>query len=116
MSMKYLIGGVGSLINQEYRQSSKKYGELFTSYHEAYGVIKEEIEEAQAEFDAVYEHFHLFWNSEKNDAVRADKIEVIALKAHLAACELIQVAAMAYKAALGLKGKTEDYTEQEGKS
>lgn len=113
--MKHLIGGVESLINQEYAQSSEKYGEQFTSYHEAYGVIKEEIEEAQAEFDSVYEHFHLFWNGVKHDAVPADEIEDIARKAHLAACELIQVAAMAYKATLGLKGKTEDHTEQEDK-
>ncbi len=108
MSMNKLKGGVENLINQEYVLSSEKHGYQFSSYHEAYAVIKEEIEEAQAELGAVHKHFRIFWDGVKHDAIRADEIKRIAQSAHLAACELIQVATMAYKATLGLKGEANE--------
>lgn len=114
MSMNKLKDGVESLINQEYRLSSEKHGEQFASYHEAYAVIKEEIEEAQVEFGAIHRHFRTFWDGVKHDAIPTDEIKSIAQRAHLAACELIQVATMAYKATLGLSGEHDDERKVDG--
>jgi len=104
MSMNKLVDSVEKLVNQEYELSSKDHGEQFSSFHEAYAVIKEEIEEAQKELGNLYKHFSNFWDGVKHDAIPSEEIEYIARSAHLAACELIQVTAMAYKATLGLKG------------
>ena len=113
MSMKRLKDGVENLIDQEYRQSSEKYGKKFASYHEAYGVIKEEIEEAQVELDTIYKGFNSFWDGVKHDIIPINELKYLARHACLAACELIQVATMAHKATLGLKRESEDLKSQE---
>lgn len=100
--MEDLIKGVQSLASQEYDRAAVKFGLMNHSDHESYSVIKEELEEAGDEYTALHSSLKDFWELVKSkDADDADKhAALVSLEsgAILAACECIQVAAMAYKA------------------
>ena len=97
--MDELIEAVKALIREEYERTAKKFGGNFNSPHEAYAVILEEAQEAGLELMDLKYAIDLFWESvKKDDTEYQDALRNIEKYALNAACECIQVAAMAYKA------------------
>ena len=98
--MKELKEAVKTLMEEEYRRASEKFGENFHSPHEAYAVIKEEVEEAESDLKYFKTLLKYHWcDVKKNDMEHQNHtLEEIEKSAINAACECIQVAAMAYKA------------------
>lgn len=100
---------IEKLINEELQNANKKFP-LFSSWHEAYAVILEEVEEAQEEVAVMSEiELESLWSSirsKMSDEVdRFMKIGIIRGHAVRAIEELIQVAAMCDKAAMSLGGE-----------
>lgn len=104
--MKKLIESVDLIVNEEYDRASKDHGERFHSQHEAYAVIKEEMEEAQEEIEIVDDKLGEFWEAAKRDFLYGCNLNagIIYKRAMNGACEMIQVAAMAKKALQGYEG------------
>lgn len=101
---------IEKLINDELQSANKKFP-LFSSWHEAYAVILEEVEEANNEADVMCNlYLDRLWHDIKAKASsEADRFEDIGiLRGHAVRAieELIQVAAMCDKAAMSL-GKEE---------
>lgn len=104
--MKKLIESVDLLVNEEYDRASKDHGARFHSQHEAYAVIKEEVEEAQEELIKVDSRLFDFWSKNcRRDSTEIADDTLIALKSYAinAASECIQIAAMAHKALQGVE-------------
>lgn len=87
---------VKCLISKELNTAIEKHY-LFASPHEGYGVLKEEIEEAQEKVKLVIEAFDIAWKHIKKDKDAEGKMKLINKLAMEGACEMIQVAAMAQK-------------------
>ena len=100
MMMEKLICGVEDLIRQELELARKDHGEKFASPHEAYGVIAEELHEAEEEYRMVHEYRQTMLNALRfnSPSLMDDACVNLRRTALLTACELIQVAAMAEKA------------------
>lgn len=98
--MKELKEAVKVLMHEEYERAAERFGEKFHSPHEAYAVILEEMEEANAEFEFMGADMNWLWRFIKKDERHNAKkfLKNIELYAINTACECIQVAAMAYKA------------------
>ncbi|WP_258107199.1 hypothetical protein [Christensenella minuta] len=97
--MKELKEAVKVLMNEEYERAAKKFGGNFNSPHEVYAVILEEKEEVCWELMDLKYAIDLFWESvKKDDTEHQDSLRNIEKCALNAACECIQIAAMAYKA------------------
>lgn len=97
--MKKLIEGVGALTDQELALANKDHGDHFHSLHEGYGVLREELDEAKEERQAVGDAFGYVMyciRTEQYDAL-CDTMADMKRHAMLAACEYIQVAAMCEK-------------------
>lgn len=100
---------IEKLINEELQNANKKFP-LFSSWHEAYAVILEEVEEAQEEA-AVMCNLYLdrLWRDIKvkasSEADRLEDIGIVRGHAVRAIEELIQVAAMCDKAVMSLGGE-----------
>ena len=121
MSMDKLIADVKGLIEEEYGRASIKFGATNNSDHESYAVLLEEVQEAQFECKGVDLALSVFWEKcKKNDTdeYKLDICRKLENRALLAACEFIQVAAMAHKAAVtvGDRSVFVDFTKQEGES
>ena len=101
--MNKLTASVTPLIDEELKRANDKFP-LFSSDHEAYGVIGEEIKEVQEDFNALYLHYLKFRNEVFCDSVDSEKRQAMYL-----ACEAIQVAAMAKKWEMS-KEPTEEIT------
>ena len=69
----------------------------FSSQHEGYAVILEEIEEARAQINALEQRLGHAWDIIKHDSNAKELIGMCKHSAVWAACELIQVAAMCQK-------------------
>ena len=98
--MDKLKEAIKALVKEEYERAAQIHGKTFHSPHEAYAVIKEEVEEADFENDTIDLELSWLWeNIKDNDtdlqSISLEDIEKFAINA---ACEYIQVAAMAYKA------------------
>ena len=97
--MTKLIGQVLLLTGLELVEARKNNDYVFHSPHEGHGVITEELDEALEEVEQVVNTYSSLLPSIRND----DDIQLIAdlvdleERARLAACEFIQVAAMARK-------------------
>lgn len=78
----------------------EKHGETFASWHEAYGVLSEEVMEVQQELRMLEAAMgDLIHSIHDNDYVGIQEdLSVIFRRAELAACEAIQVAAVCAKA------------------
>lgn len=99
--MKELIEAVQHLEEEEYDRASAKFGPIHTSEHQGFAVLLEELEEASEEMCHASNYLNNLWKLIKSKAAEdKDKLALlnaIGNKATLAACEAIQVAAMAYK-------------------
>lgn len=80
-----LIESLLPIVEEEYGRAGAKFGLKNNSDHESYAVMKEEFEEAEDEICRLLKLY--FCKRIKNIAI-------------LAACECIQLAAMAHKAAV----------------
>lgn len=101
--MEKLIEKVLPLVEEEYGRAGVKFGLKNNSDHESYAVMKEEFEEAQDEIDRLEDMLDAFWACVKDNNTPDQKLYFcrrIKNVAILAACECIQVAAMAHKAAI----------------
>jgi hypothetical protein len=99
--MKRLLESVQSIVAEEYGRACEKFGPTNNSDHESYAVIQEEFEEACHEFNNTANNINAFWEAVKNNHSTDYKqayLSGVERAALLAACEMIQVAAMAYKA------------------
>ena len=97
--MKELKEAARALMREEYERAAERFGESFHSPHEAYAVILEEKEEICWELMDLKYAIDLFWESvKKDDTEYQDALRNIEKYALNAACECIQIAAMAYKA------------------
>jgi len=65
--MKELVDGVIRLVSEEYRRAAAEHGGAAHSPHEGYALIKEEIEEAQAEMETLNQRLDHLWGTVKND-------------------------------------------------
>lgn len=101
-----LIDSVKDIVKQE-EEAAIKVHPLFNSAHEGKAVIEEELDEASFEVDMMKECFGRLWYSIKhNDKADAVNIaENLSLYGVKAACECIQVAAMANKYVESMKTK-----------
>lgn len=89
---------VTKLVDFELEMANKEHGERFNSAHEAYAVMKEEYEEARDNFcDVDILLNQSFWDRCKYNENGVPFAESIKSEAINAACECIQVAAMAQK-------------------
>lgn len=100
---------IEKLINDELRAANKKFP-LFSSWHEAYALILEEVEEANNEADVMCNlYLDRLWHDIKAKASsEADRLEDVGiLRGHAVRAieELIQVAAMCDKAVISLAGE-----------
>ena len=101
--MQKLVEEVNELVEREYGRAGSTFGLFNHSDHESFAIIKEELDEAGEEFDSFSKQLGLFWASVKSDASdnkKFNQLKMMEVTALLAACEMIQVAAMAKKAAL----------------
>lgn len=108
--MTQLIKEVSSLKEKEYKRAAFQHGPVTNSPHEAYALIKEELEEAQDEMKALEDRVHFYWLEVKGEDPKFQKsyLEDIGNMAVRAACELIQVAAMSEKALAAFMLKEEE--------
>lgn len=98
-----LIESLLPIVEEEYGRAGAKFGLKNNSDHESYAVMKEEFEEAEDEIDRLEDMLDTFWACVKGNDNPDQKLyfcKRIKNIAVLAACECIQVAAMAHKAAI----------------
>lgn len=101
--MEKLIAEVRECVEREYGRASAKFGPTNNSDHESYAILLEEVDEAKDEISHVDDNLDAFWTSVMRnhwDTVKLQQCKNVERCAILAACELIQVAAMAKKAAV----------------
>lgn len=101
--MDKVVAEVKESVEREYGRAGAKYGLTNHSDHESYAVLLEEVQEAEEELAHLGKDVYEFWYGVKNDVNDYDKYiqcRKIEKRAIMAACELIQVAAMAKKAAV----------------
>lgn len=100
--MEKLIKSVQDIEGEEYDRASEKFGAVNNSDHESFAVLFEEMQEAFDEVKNTDANIQQFWQMVKSkDSGDQDKQSVLTAienSAIFAACEFIQVAAMAYKA------------------
>lgn len=94
------LSEIQKLVNEELKEANKKYP-LFHSDHEAYAVIKEEVEECEEDIRKIQMVLSYFWSNTKRDKNSDNLIGGIKKIAMHAAAEAIQVAAMCDKALIG---------------
>lgn len=112
--MEELIRGVETLVREEYGRAAAEHGAAAHSPHEGYALIKEEVEEAQVEMEALKQRLDHLWTSVKSDEDQYGPHYLIYIRkaAVLGACELIQVAAMAEKTLLGYEIMKEEHEHE----
>lgn len=104
--MQHLIEMVNMVITAERNNAALDHGRLNHSDHESYAIIMEEFEESADEFNLAAQSLDGLWTHIKMDSHDSLKLETLKnLERHamLAACEFIQVAAMAQKAMLTIQ-------------
>lgn len=102
--MTKLRKAVDQLVQSELDLASAQHGKRFHSAHEAYAVILEEYQEAKEQLLATERVLDIFWKCCRNDKCdEIQSVEAVWWESMLAACECIQIAAMAQKAMRGYK-------------
>lgn len=99
MSMKRTLRGVSYLIENELDMIQEKHGKVFASMHEGESVLREEVEEAIDEVNAISRDASRMWHFIKEEDAKAarPRAEDIAADAERLAAEAIQIAAVALK-------------------
>ena len=97
--MQSIVHPINLLVETEYQRAERLYGGVFASGHEGYGVIAEEVLEAEDEMQYVERNLvgllRSLRGSDKQSVMDwADAVRDVAVNA---AAELIQVAAMCQK-------------------
>lgn len=89
---------IDAIVNKELIEANKKYP-YFSSLHEGYGVILEEVEETEAELQEVRKYLGYAWQMIKSNDAKLAINHVCRLKSAAKAlmAEACQVAAMAQK-------------------
>ena len=87
-------------IEAELENARKEWGPKYNSTHEAYAVLKEEVEEAKDDLTIIQEDLGFLWtavkgNSDKSFSASLKHIQQTALEL---AIEAVQIAAVAKKA------------------
>ena len=89
---------IDMLVKEELEIAKSIHGTEFNSHHEAYGVTREEIQEAGDELKRIRKRLKDVWGRIKHDLdVGEIELTEIEKRAINGACELVQVAAMARK-------------------
>lgn len=89
---------IEDMVQNELKEANKLHS-MFSSDHEAYAVIKEEVEEAAFEFDSVSNYLSILWSKVARDQPNKKRIYDEMKKASIRAIqEAVQVAAMCDKA------------------
>ena len=85
---------------KEELKNAKGYGDKYSTVFEAYGVLKEEVEEMNSEVEEVKGNFAIFWNFiKKNNAEKQKEfLKLIETSAEKTALEALQVCAVCRKA------------------
>ena len=98
--MERLIEEIRACVGDEYERAAEKFGECFNSWHEMYAVLLEEFQEAQKEIEAFENAFDTLWLCVKeNDYEFAETcLGRMRERVENALCELVQCAAMIFKA------------------
>ena len=87
---------VSVLVDRELFFANQKHP-AFNSPHEGAAVICEELEEAQEAIDEVADLYQVLWRKVRQDENVSVIAKMLRTKAEEAACECIQLAAMAQK-------------------
>lgn len=97
--MDHLTPLVDKAVDLEYKVTSVNHGQVFLNSHEGYGVLSEEIQEAMDEINCCFDHLQEMLVSIREQDKYGIKREAIRIynRAKDAACECVQVAAMAHK-------------------
>lgn len=98
MSYKKTMEGIKYLVQNELDMAAETNGEHFSSDHEAFSVILEEVAESKEELQIVIDCMNGLWRSVRQDNKNGSILTDIERHARRLACEAIQVAAMARKA------------------
>ena len=100
--MEKLIKSVQSIKEEEYGRASEKFGAVNNSDHDSFAVLFEEMQESFEDVKITDANIQQFWqmvkSKESGDHDKQSVLTAIENSAIFAACEFIQVAAMAYKA------------------
>ena len=91
---------VNELIDLEFERAITEHGEKFNSKVEAYGVLKEEIEEAQEDLKDIVENLDDFWEAIRgkiNKKLMAESVFKMEYISKLLIQEAAQIGAMAKK-------------------
>lgn len=99
-----IVNAVDELAEKERSEKTKEKG-LFVDFHHAYGVIREEIDEALEAADAMAVCFGDYWKNVKSDYARGalTNLADVSNWALNTAAEFIQVSAMCKKAIKSLE-------------
>ena len=96
--MKMLIDKVDNLINEQTFEIQKEYGQTYHSDHEAYAVLREEVDEVKAEMTRADSELKRLWELIKQSKEEVDKgIEPSDTAFLFLACEAIQCASVCRK-------------------
>lgn len=93
------LSKIQALVDEELKEANEKYP-LFHSYHEAYAVILEELEETEENVKAMGYCIQAMWDYVKRDKKPRKSVENLKKFALNTAAEAIQVAAMCDKVLL----------------
>lgn len=91
-----LINDTETVIHNELVWSYDEHGKFPSQYH-GYGIILEELQEAQEELQRVYNSLEGAFTKIRNNEDPCGLIKLLGENAKLLACEAIQTAAMAQK-------------------
>ena len=94
--MKELYKQVEQLTNNELSGANEKFP-MFHSTHEAYAVLKEEIEELECEIEEIKILLSEIWQQIRLNQNNKEIIQQLKRRALFSACKAIQVSAMAQK-------------------
>lgn len=98
--MLRLLDNVKTLVKTELDLANEQHP-MFSSNHEGYAVIHEEVEEAYDEMIRIEYYDGLLWGDVKEDESVEEDADEIERHAIRCACECIQVAAMCEKIKMG---------------
>jgi hypothetical protein len=117
MSMDKLIAEVTECVEREYGRAGARYGLTNHSDHESFAVILEEVQETNDEYENFDRELNGFWSlvkSDGDDLSKYSRLLAMHRYALFAACEMIQVAAMAKKAAITVcdRGAIREFKER----